>query len=101
MGQHRSRAMNGTLPASTASLATFIGAFVHSWRIGLVRSATRYVEFSADWFGIYGCFGSDSTGPGPLFGGRKSSLAPRLLPHPVRPSGLKLGISTRSSSLVF
>src|SRR5215472_15430885 len=83
--------MNGIFPASTPSLALRIRSMTQGFRIGLVRSATRYVGWP--WpLGTYGWALSKVTGPGPLGGGRKSSWAGRSNVQAVLLSGVKLGM---------
>src|SRR5262245_36514151 len=81
-GKHLSRAVKGILPLITSSLSRVICAITQGCRIGLVRSATRYVglvpaKSVSSPFGTYGKPGRDTTGPGPLSGDMKLSPSGR------------------------
>src|SRR5436309_12369478 len=99
-GQQLELGEGTSFPDRTSSLRLRTTSRAQGWRMGLLRSATRWVGCLPvtrnSSFGTYGCAGSCITGPAPLAGGMNRRL---YAYHPTLALGAKLGGSAIAEKL--
>src|SRR6266404_7073709 len=92
LGQQLAVGEGTRFPERAISLCLRSTSLAQGWRMGLLRSATRWVGCLPvtrnSSFETYGCAGSCCMGPTPLAGGMNMRL---YAYHPIFGSGAKLG----------
>src|ERR1700751_4778778 len=99
-GQQLALGETTSFPEETSSLRLRSTSLAQGWRIGLLRSASRWVGCLPvtrnSSFGTYGCAGSCRTGPAPLAGGMSRRLCAN---QPILGLSAKLGGSAIAEKL--